>query len=151
MRGVLAVVPCQAFGDEDLVEGAAIGEDHGGDEAAVTVAGLGKDGDGLAEGELGGSLGGAAVERLAGFGAIDAVEADADLAALEEDREGVAIGDGDDARLEGMGEGGLEKEEEGEQEGGGHESILRFCGAVGGGSAGREAGPPTGARAAYLV
>ncbi len=121
VRGILAVVPRETFGDEDLAEGTSVRQEHGSDEASVAVAGLREDGDGLAESELGSSLSGAAVEGLAGFRAIDAVKADADLAALVQDSECVAVGDGDDTGLEGLRQGQLSLEEEDEKNGRGHE------------------------------
>jgi hypothetical protein len=89
----------------------------------------------LAVGESGSALGGAGVEGLAGFGTIHAIEPDTDLLAVVEDGEGIAVGDGDDAGLEGRREGLSEGGGKQQEELGGHAFLLCLAG-TGGGEAG---------------
>jgi hypothetical protein len=98
-------MPGETLRDKDLIERTAIGQYHPGHEAAEIVARFRLDGDGLALGEIRRAAGGAGVKRLVGLGAIDAVQTDADLLAVVEYGEGIAVCDGGDKGLEGLGKG----------------------------------------------
>lgn len=92
-------------GEAGLHEGEArvsTGCQYAGDEASVTIDVATLDTHRLLEQERPREPGGLAVERLAEFGCIDALEPDAELTrlALRNQLEGVAVGDQHDARVE---------------------------------------------------
>ncbi len=96
-------MPGEAGLDECYRDVLAIDKDSS-DEAAIPICFFDPDGDGLAEDQARGELLCFGAEGLAGFGAVDAFEADLGFLAGAEDLNSVAISDPDALAGEGLGE-----------------------------------------------